>query len=1308
MHSIAKTLVIGVVSAFLHTFSLSAASAPDFSFRGIGVRDGLPSNTVRALCQDADGMMWFGTGAGLVSYDGYTVTRYPLASGAESGCLEYVNALVADGRGTVWAGTDDGLFFKPAGTAVFEKLIFEVGTGTALDVVVTDLAMDKDENLWVATFQSGVFFYNTHNGKLKQYFLDGHADIETIFVDSNNVVIAAANSGTNVVYTFVLSTDSFQPFYFSTPDAATVRVMAMCEDSSGTLYFGTWDSGVLRFDRGRRTAVEVCGPQGLTHVHKVFEYAPGEFLAGSDSGLMWFNVANGESRLFVNDEYDLSSISNKFVYEILRDKEGGMWMGTYFGGVSYVAPLSSSFPRHSLSRMAGSAESYLVSCFCEDGDGNVWVGSENGGIACYAPFDGMLKRSYTPVSDRAGLSSYNVHALMVDGGYLWIGNYGTGLDRMDLKTSKLKTYHMYSVYSLKKLDDGSLFAGTTSGVAVYEPGRDAFRQLFSTGETVLDLEQLPSGDILAATAGKGLFRYTPASGKWTCHTAAPDCPDSLNCNFINSMFVDSDGSVLMGTREGLCKYDPRSEKFRKIDLGVDCDALFVTGDGLHVWITTANGIICLAIADGSVHRYGRSEGIINEQFMVNSGIMKADGSIYVGTTSGFHTFYPHNIQMNRYVPPVIISSVTSGGNPVPTDGSARLPHSMNEFVVSYAALSYASPDKNGYRYKLEGFDKEWHEVGNRRNAPYTNLPGGKYRFVVQACNSDGVWNDKGASFTFSVKPHPLASPLASVFYLLVVAAAATALFLFNKRKYERVYEEKYDKAIKTRDEEDLAAKIQFVTMIAHEVRTPLSLITAPMENILSRQEELSDRTAEDLRIIDKNSRRLLKLINQLLDFSRVNASGGIKIECADCDVVDLTKSVCERFMPSIEKNAIEFNSFCPVEKLEAWIDPEAYTKILSNLLSNAVKYTKDSVSLSLSVDDDVFSVVISDNGRGMSSLEKRKLFTPFYRVDENKPGTGIGLVIVKQLVEAHQGTIIVNSTEGTGSEFLVTLPIRRDMLGKTVQEENVLPTAEVSGHEESVPDLSGKEPHLLIVEDDEDMRRFLVAEFSGEYNVLSASDGDKAKEILKEKNVSLVISDWMMPGTDGAQLCRFIREERNLCHIPFILLTAKSDDGSVLESLDLGADAHVKKPFSPEHLHALVAHLVKMRGMLARKYSSSAPIPQEIKTAAAEPEKDLLSRVNEIVAANISNTELSVEMLCSELCMSRSALFTKVKAVSGTTPNNIILEARLKSAAALLAAGKYSISEISYMVGFNSPSYFSKCFQRQYGVTPHDWHEDKS
>jgi len=1313
MNIFTKLWSIAAVCSFLSLSTAMNASAPDFSFRNITVKDGLSSNTVRSMIQSSDGLLWYGTANCLDSYDGVSITHHLIKDEFQPTYSNYINSLMQDGRETIWVGTDYGLYLLPAGSADLQRVDALTSDGVGIESAVSYIVSDRDENVWVGTTSQGVFCYNTHNGKLTQYPISGKlCEVRNMHVDSKNVVYAVASQFSESVYVYNRATDSFVPFPI-TLEGTTDRIQIVFEDSSDNLWIGTWNSGLFHYDRSSRAARCVVGPDMISHAHTICEYSKSELLIGSDAGLVWYDIMTGESRLFVNDRFEPTSISDKFVYPVIKDKEGGLWVGTYYGGVNYVSPYSKRFERYSLSRLVGSEENYVVSCFCEDGMGRVWVGSDNGGVICYSPFDNRVLVDMTPGHDNR-LRSYNIHALCADGDYLWIGTYAGGLYRFDTKNNSLKNYEVGSIYSAQKLASGQLWIGTTSGIMVYDPASDSFRNLFNFGNTTTDIEQGPDGNIWLATSGKGLFCYLPSAGLWKNFVHRSDDPTSINCDFVNSVYASTEGIIWIATNEGLCRYDSARNVFSKVDLGGEFDTQYVAGDGSRVWVTTSRGLLSYSDIDGTMRSYGESEGLLNDQFMSNSGLVTSGNKIYVGSTGGFNAFYPHNIMQNKYVPPVIIREFKAGGDVMPLGETIRLPHSKRDVTILYAALSYCSPEKNRYRYVLEGYDKQWTDAEDRVVAPFTNLSGGHYRFVVQACNNDGVWNEEGAILEFYVRPHPLASPIAVAFYILAFLAAGVLILRANSKRYEKKYNERFDRAIKTRDEQDMAAKIQFVTMIAHEVRTPLSLINAPLENIMSRGEGVSDRTAEDLRVIDKNSKRLMKLINQLLDFSRVTAAGGLHLDMSECDIVDLVKSVCENFMPSFEKHSISFNCYCPLDSLTAVVDPEEFTKVVSNLLSNAVKYTKDSVSVSISRDTSggTFSVIVSDNGRGLSASEKKKIFAPFYRVDEEKQGTGIGLVVVKQIVEAHDGSIIVNSTEGAGSEFMVTLPLHHEI--PAADAEPAAPeAAEATPAAAPVADAAqqperqivNREPHILIVEDDSDMRKFLVSDFSREYKVVSAPDGDKAKELLKEYNISLIISDWMMPGTDGAALCRYVRETREICHIPFILLTAKADNDSVLESLDCGADAHVKKPFSPEHLHALVSHLSKMRSMLARKYSSVPGLIPEIEEQAQGTEKDLMTRVNEIIIANIANTELSVEMLCRELCMSRSALFTKVKNASGTTPNNIIMDSRLKAAAQLLVADKYSISEISYMVGFNSPSYFSKCFQRQYGLTPHDWQE---
>lgn len=621
--------------------------------------------------------------------------------------------------------------------------------------------------------------------------------------------------------------------------------------------------------------------------------------------------------------------------------------------------------------------------------------------------------------------------------------------------------------------------------------------------------------------------------------------------------------------------------------------------------------------------------------------------------------------------------------------------------MHYAALSYCTPRRNIYAYKLEGFDKEWNYVGNQTKATYTNLPAGSYVFRVKAANNDGVWNEEGASLKIVVHPPFYLTLPFKIFYVLLFCALLAYLIKLLLKRVEKKHVNVINQLTENKEKEMHEAKIQFFTVIAHEIRTPVSLIIGPLEKVLKAQLSLPESIRNDLNIIDRNSQRLLYLVNQLLDFRKVEQQG-MKLKYSEQNIYQLLKAVCERFTPFITQYGATLKLECPDEEFTAMIDYEAITKVVSNLLTNASKYTKDevTVSCSLAPDRHTFTIRVADNGVGISKEDQKKIFNPFYQAMENKPGTGIGLSIVKSVVELHNGRIEVQSELNVGSVFSVILPTEHAE-GTALQEEAVGEVKEpVAAEEETLPKAqSDGKPVMLIVDDNCEMLDFLSSSFADKYTVLKAEDGVEAQEVIRRNDISLIVCDWMMPRMNGIDLCRTVRADWSTSHIPFILLTARTDTNSKVTGMDCGADVYIEKPFSVQYLMACIDNLLELRNLLRQKFSKMPLVPLN-SIANNTVDNEFLTRINEIIEENFSNPELTVDFLAEQMGVSRSGLFSKVKMLANITPNELIQVIRLKKAAALLAENKYRINEICYMVGFNTPSYFAKCFQKQFGMKP--------
>jgi signal transduction histidine kinase/DNA-binding response OmpR family regulator len=627
----------------------------------------------------------------------------------------------------------------------------------------------------------------------------------------------------------------------------------------------------------------------------------------------------------------------------------------------------------------------------------------------------------------------------------------------------------------------------------------------------------------------------------------------------------------------------------------------------------------------------------------------------------------------------------------------------NIITLNFASLSYCIPEKNEYTYYLEGFDKNWVKAGNRQSATYTNLSPGTYVFHVKGANNDGVWNNQEATLTIVVHPPFYSTWWAKLLYILMLGGISWAAWNIYKKRMEEEQQIRIDRVKQEKEKELYTSKITFFTMIAHEIRTPVSLIIGPLEKILNKA--LDDSLRSDLQTVQRNGNRLLFLVNQLLDFRKVQQNM-FKMHFTHNDIIPLIHATATRFKPWVEQRGATITINAAEKEIMVDFDYEAVTKILSNLLTNAAKYTTDKVIVSCKSDAEGKRVIISveDNGTGIAEEEKQKIFRPFYQCESNKPGTGIGLTIVRNMVELHQGTVSVTSTPGKGSTFTVSLPLHQDKVDTTPGETtdiNTLPT-DIIPTQDTISQPKDDKPMLLIVDDNEEMLTFLSQTFVNDYTIMTALNGQQALKLVEDNNFQLIISDWMMPVMDGAQLCKKIRSNSMTSHIPFILLTAKTDLDSKIESMDIGADVFVEKPFSVHYLKSCIHNLISQRNMLIQKFSTMPLVP--IKTIASHSEDErLLNKINEIIEENFSNPDLDVDFLASRMNLSRSSLYLKIKNVTDRTPNELIQLLRLKKAALLLAENKYRMNEICYMIGFSSPGYFSKCFFKQFGVRPSEY-----
>jgi signal transduction histidine kinase/ligand-binding sensor domain-containing protein/CheY-like chemotaxis protein len=1291
-------------------------SAGDFLFRHYFVDDGLPSNTVRAILQDKFGFIWFGTDEGLCRYDGTAIRKF--CFNCES-ADPYVSCLY-DAGDKIWVGSFRGILLYDYTTEHFTPLRAKTSHGVKISSNVTRITRDKDGNIWVSTMEQGAFRYSPRLHKLDNYPLRQiSGKVACVFVDGDNQIWATSNWGTPAVWKLDKARNQFMPAHLTGYPADNYMSLTMNEDAAGNVWLGTWEHGLMKIDRSGRA--ETC-LAGAMHIHSISEYLPGQLLIGCDDGLLLYNTATGLCQVYTEEDANPLCISNRFVYPIVKDREGGIWIGTFYGGVNYVAPNAGRFVGYTFSKEHNSVNGNVINRFCEDGDGNIWIASDDGGLNRLSVKTGLFT-NYMPQKGANSLSYHNVHALCIDGGNLWIGTYTGGINVLDIHSGRFRHYNFNenntrtpdgtSCYAIYKDRSGLIWATSMDGINLYDRKSDSFVRVKKLNSLTIDIDQDTKGNLWFSTQGNGLFRYNPNSKTWK-HYLHSGNKNTLVDNQVNCTSIDSNGQMWVATMGGLCRYIPSKDCLERVKLDIPSQNINCIIEDDHVlWLTTSNGLV--RYSPGEPCRvFTKSDGLLNDQFMPNAGLKASDGRIFVGTVNGFNAFYPYQIKTNRLAPKVYITGLDIFNRNVAV-GSEKLPQALNVikelnlsykdnvFSLKFASLSYCTPEKNQYAYRLEGFDKQWNYVGSQNTATYTNLSPGTYIFHVKATNNDGLWSSEEATLKIVIHPPFYWSLPSKIIYFLLLALAV----FYTLRYFQRRSEKRHAAVIRQLNEKNEIevrnAKINFFTMIAHEIRTPVTLIIGPLENIMKPASSIPAAIREDLDVIDRNAHRLLYLVNQLLDFRKVEQNN-LTMKFAAQNINALMHSVSERFEPSITQQGAKFEVEYPDERFTAIVDSEAITKLISNLLTNARKYTKDWVKLSCKVapDEEHFMITVSDNGIGIRKEDLKKIFQPFFQAKENKPGTGIGLSIVKNITDLHHGQIHVESELGKGSSFIVTLPVKQSevVVNDTDESRTIISDVQMIPQQSLVDDTRAEEKDMmLIVDDNQDMVNFISNHFKARYRVVTAEDGIEALEKLKVNQVSMIVSDWMMPRMDGIELCKAVRADANTSHIPFIMLTAKTDDDSKVQGMDCGADAYIEKPFSMQYLEACIKNMLEMRRKLRDKFSSQ-PLEPLIHIASTPVDNEFLSRMNKLIEDNFANPDLSVNFLADQLCISRSGLFAKIKMLADITPNEMIQVVRLKRAASLLADGHYQINEICYMVGFNNPSYFSKCFQKQFGMKP--------
>ncbi|MRX46995.1 two-component regulator propeller domain-containing protein [Pedobacter puniceum] len=1258
MHAGKEFLWIGTKTGGLNKYDFLKDSITSYIIPGVeGVID------IFSVYEDQNGDVYVGSSKGLYYLNQKTQKFKQIDK-------SIANSIIADGRGMIWTATTSGLRNYNKN----KKLISEIKFGLNF-VTLTSLALDKKRNtLYIGSWNKGLFIYNFITKAFKNYT---HDPKNPNSLSNNN----------------------------------TYRVLL---DQNGFLWVGTWGGGLNKFNINSQnfTRYVFSSADNLNYINKVVLS-----IEQDHSGVIWFGTEGGIYRInphkkkFYNITHQYNkpgSLINTHIVSVLKDSNHALWVGTKDGGLVYSAD-GKTFTKVNLPLPV--SFNFRVNTVFQDGS-KLWIGTNEGLFI----MDGLKPNSkisrYISSDEKTSISANKITTIIKDkAGIIWLGTQNNGLNRvvgyqksgeplvkryaLSSAPDKLQSERITAMFNDKK---GRLWIGTFNGLHLYNRNKDGF---------------------------KNFQHYIKDS-------------TSISNSIVLSIAQDQKGTIWIGTPNGLNKLIEKQNQisfknyFARDNFPNDYIHAILPDKKSRIWISTNKGIASFNTATEEFKTFDIRDGLVSNAFAENAAFADASGVFYFGGIKGITYFNPDSIKINEMLPPVYFTNLYINnkqavvgeeieGNVVLKQSLLKTPHitlnyKQDFLTISFAALDYHASDKNQYTYRLKGFENEWVNAGRRRNVTYTNLPAGTYTLEVKASNSDNIWNHKGAALKITILPPPWKTWWAKLIYVSVF------LFLLWLSRYIGLNRLRLKNKLELanlslkREREITEIKSKLFTNISHEFRTPLTLMIGPLDD-LSRTENLNFGVRKTVLSLQDQAKRLLNLVNQLLDFQKAEANK-LTLNATKGNMVSFSKQIFYSFRNEANRRNIKFQFSSSSSQIMLDFDEEKMTIILYNLLANAFKFSSTGGTVSLTVNTldeqntSYCEIIVSDTGKGISESEKEKIFDRFYQVAKAEAGkfagTGIGLAFTKDLVLLHSGSITVDSELQKGSSFRILLPLQAhqniDLPVYEALDEDLTPEETIieEADERLNEATETVKPIVLIVEDNTEVNEYLVSLLKTNYQTFTAFNGKEGLKMALDIIPDVIISDVMMPEMDGYTLCHEIKSTLSTSHIPVILLTAQSDSSAHLKGVNEGADVYLSKPFNSPILLSHVRNLLESRKKLKELFTQKVSLgPSEVEITSFEGEfiKKIIAKIED----NLSNSDFNTDELAEEMNMSRSTFYRKLKAITDMSGSEFIRFIKIQRSAQLLLSGEYTIKQIAYEVGFNDTKHFRKCFIKQYNMTPSDY-----
>jgi signal transduction histidine kinase/ligand-binding sensor domain-containing protein/DNA-binding response OmpR family regulator len=1344
------------------TRPLPAQNTESAPITKLSTEQGLASNNIFSILQDDKGLIWIATDQGLNKFDGKNLTHFAKDKGRYSLSHNRTQTMLLAPDGNIWTGTSDGLNIYDY---KLDSVIMVRNDTKPLTLIYNDITalvagIDKSR-IWIGTYGNGVNYFDWDTQTFSALTLPRIPNVEeplnvmSLLEDDNNRLWIGTQE--NGLYRYDLKEKKLA--YYDLPEGGR-HVRSIYQDSFRRIWIGT-SRGCYIYNETRDHLELITFPAGLLEnsIGVVKEDRNGKIWIGTELFLMSFSVRSFSlTERFGYQIFEhgasASRLSCPSINSMFADQHNNIWVGTAWGGLNLLKGTPTKFRlfRHE-AESPNSLPNSPLNAICSDGIGNLYIatmGTDKTGLCKINPENGLVKE--LPVDKK--LPGYVYQSLLFDANKnLWVGTYNKGLLKLNPNGSDYVKFLSDNdnpgslpgndIRCLFEAKDLTIWIGTSNGLAKYDPKSQTISRCqlsYDRNLAIRCIREAPDGLLWIGTYGAGLIKYNPVN------EAIDFTPTNFTSHIVSDIFIHGDSLWMTTQGEGL---------FMTV-LNTKESLVFTEASGLstnylssvlrdasgNIWVGSSKGIDKLNIKTKEIENFNVGDGLQSREFSDRAAITLPNGLMAFAGFGGLNIFNPANVTKDDKCPAVIFTKLLVFNETITPSGDRQkfspltenitladkieLKYNQSVFTLEFIGINYNANEKIQYAYLLEGSDERWNQLGTQNSVTFRNLQSGEYTFKIKASSPDAVWSDANiAAIRIVVRPPFWASGWAYSFYSVVLMVILYFVWFIMNIRIQTANRLKIERAKREKDEELHQEKLQFFTNISHEFRTPLTLIIGPLE--IMHFEEANEEKKSNIKLMLRNANRLLTMVNQLLDFRKAE-KGQMKLKVQQTNLVSVVNEILITFEDLRKQKNINLNFVHQEASIPAWFDPEFLNKSMINLLSNAFKFTPDGGAITVtaevsrdSMDHKAIDISITDNGRGIQQKDIYSIFDRFYQGEEKssvQQGSGIGLHLVKNLVELHHGTIEVESNPNVQTTFKITLPIEKSAYLK----EEIL---DESGHStnQNVTDLqelandtvvqdhrlehSKKENRrrILIVEDNADIRKYIRSILGPDYVIEEADNGAIGLELIALHDFDLIISDLMMPEMDGIEMCKRLKASIETSHIPIILLTAKSDMENRIEGLSIGADSYITKPFHPRHLTVRVNKLIELRDMLKERYSRKISLGEmhnpEIQMES--PDELFLQKTIATILEKMVESEFNGDALAGEMAISRMGLHRKIKALTGQTTGEFIRNIRLKKACELLSVHGKNISEVCYTVGFNSPSYFTTCFTEVYKMTPSEF-----